>query len=978
MRARQSPLTMLSPLLSPRVFPKLRVSCAVLCAAAATAAESSIVGPAGRLTLAPSGDVDVTMSDGAIARFAPVVTVLAAREDPNLEMRWGQFPEAEMKLSDTGSIYNVLTWGRKTAGAATTQHVEDGFDPTVDRGYGRGRTANLFAAGRATTVQATTSRVDGDRIIWMFPADNTASLQAELDLPADGTAPRLRLKATAKEDGWFSFGYAGAPECPPADAEELWQPLIYNERRFPHESFLEAAYRCPLPTTLVTRGGVTTGVLADPTEYPFQPLPNFANSRFGVALRNACGLAQPMLFAPLLGGAGSRMKAGESREFVIRFVVAQAGLSATYERTARTIYGFADVRHNALGSLNATFETMLEFGLSDYAKFNADLRGFAYDTDVPGAVKNVSALHPLGLALVTDRAEIYTRLARPLMEFFVSRERFLFTTDPKTKGQSASSRLGGLGAPLTEYANLYAMSGGRTPFFRTAAEGLFGQDRVLNLDGKIRGDNWSNALALHRATGERRWLDHAVRDADAYLQTRVAVRPADYSDPDSRGLFFWTAFVPQWIELFELFEETRLPRFLDAAHAGARDYAQFVWLAPRIPDGEVRVHEDGLAPAYRSGSRFPRIKAEPETVPAWRTSEIGLTSESAPTSKGARGIFLACYAPWMLRIAALTNDPFLHDIARSAIIGRYTSFPGYHLNTARNTAYEKPDFARRGKDELNSATSIHYNHIWPHIALLLDYLVADAFAKSRGQIDFPARYAEGYGYLQQRVFGDRPGRIYDEAGLYLWMPRGVVAVDNPELNFVVARGAAKVAIALTNQSKFPVKATVTLSRDCIALAPGANARVVVWANNRRVREEPLPADARIAVDVAAEGITALVISGVAPRVEFQDQILGRAARLPAESVCDLGWRGARGVVLSFGAGELTSAYVYLPDFERTVTRCTVHYRQGGGEFRAVADASYPFDFTLPVAGDAPLEFWFEAQPVAGPAEKSPVGRLLLK
>ncbi len=949
------------------------------CALRAVAAEPPVAGPAARLTVLPSGEVEIAMTDSGVARFAPVVAVLSARFDPNLEMRWGQFPEAAMKLSDTGSIYNVLTWGRKTTSAKTaTQHVEDGFDPAIDRGYGGGRTANLFEAGKLKTLRANTSRSDGSKITWDFPADETATVRAELDLPPDGTAPRLRLITTVKADGWYSFGYVGAPETPAAETSELWQPLIYNERRFPHESFLEAAYRCPLPTTLVTRGGITTGVLADPAEYPFQPLPNLANSRFGVALRNARGLAQPMLFAPLLGGAGSSMQAGETREFVMRLVVAKANLSATYERVARSLYGFADVRHNALGSLNATFERMLEFGLSDYAKFNADLRGFAYDTDVPGAVKNVSALHPLGLALVTDRPEIYTRLARPLMEYFVSRERFLFTTDPKVKGQSASSHLRGLGAPLTEYANLYAMSGKRTPFFRTAAEGLFGRDRVLNLEGNIRGDNWSNALGLYRATGEKRWLDHAIKDADAYLKTRVGVRAADYSDPDSRGLFFWTAFTPQWIELFELYEETKLPRFLAAAHAGARDYAQFVWLAPRIPDGEVRVHEDGLAPAYRSGPRFPRIKAEPETVPAWRTSEIGLTSESAPTSKGARGIFLACYAPWMLRIAALRNDAFLHDIARSAIIGRYTSFPGYHINTARTTAYEKPDFARRGKDELNSATSIHYNHIWPQIALLLDYLVADAFAKSRGAIDFPARYAEGYGYLQQRVFGDRPGKVYDENGLYLWMPRGVLAVDHPELNFVMARGDAKLAIALTNQSKSAVKSHVTLSRERVTIAPGTNAKVTVWEDNRRVREEPLTADGRIAVDVASEGITTLIISGVTPRVEFQDQILSRAARLPAESVVDLGWRGARGVVLSFGAGELTSAYVYLPDQERVVTKCTVHYRQGGGEFRTMTDATYPFDFTLPVAGDAPLEFWFEAQSGAAPAEKSPVGRLLLK
>jgi hypothetical protein len=175
-----------------------------------------------------------------------------------------------------------------------------------------------------------------------------------------------------------------------------------------------------------------------------------------------------------------------------------------------------------------------------------------------------------------------------------------------------------------------------------------------------------------------------------------------------------------------------------------------------------------------------------------------------------------------------------------------------------------------------------------------------------------------------------------------------------------------------------VKSTVTLSRERIARAPGTNAKVVIWENNRRAREEPLPADARIAVDVAAEGITTLIISGVAPRVEFQDRILGRAAQLPAESVCDLGWRGARGVVLSLGAEELTSAYVYLPDLERAVTSCTVSFRQGGADVRTLTDSSYPFDFTLPVAGDAPLAFWFETTSSSGSVEKSPVGRLLVK
>src|SRR5690606_30304484 len=118
-----------------------------------------------------------------------------------------------------------------------------------------------------------------------------------------------------------------------------------------------------------------------------------------------------------------------------------------------------------------------------------------------------------------------------LAEYFVSRERFLFSTDPKARGQAVSARLGGLGAPLSEYAALYGITRDRTPFFRDAVASLFGKDRVLNLESVLRGDFWANSLALYRATGERRWLDRARRDADTYIEHRVDRTQTDFEDP---------------------------------------------------------------------------------------------------------------------------------------------------------------------------------------------------------------------------------------------------------------------------------------------------------------------------------------------------------------------------------------------------------------------------------------------------------------
>jgi hypothetical protein len=390
----------------------------------------------------------------------------------------------------------------------------------------------------------------------------------------------------------------------------------------------------------------------------------------------------------------------------------------------------------------------------------------------------------------------------------------------------------------------------------------------------------------------------------------------------------------------------------------------------------VVVNEGSLAPAYRSGPRFPRIRLAEETVPAWRVSEIGLTSESAPTSKGARGIFLACYAPWMLRIAALTHDALLHDIARSAIIGRYTSFPGYHINTARSTVYEKPDFARRAKEELNSTTSIHYNHIWPQLALVLDYLVTDAFAKSAGQVDFPGRYAEGYGYLQQKIYGDRPGRIFDEPGMHLWMPPGVVDVAHPELNYIVARREGTVAVVLTNQSKSSVRSTVRLNPDHVA---GAERAAVTVLPGDSVRHPVAArAEGRVAVEVPAGGLIAVLFAGVTPRVQFQNEFLAPGPKLPPGSAGELGFRGARGVAMRFGPRDLTSAYFYLPDFEREISRCTLIWRQGGGDEQRASDAAYPFEFTVLPASDAELEWRVELELRGGASERSPPGRLKLR
>lgn len=900
------------------------------------------------LALADDGALQVTPRGAAPLVFQPEFTVLVTRTDPKLAMR----PSGAKEIS-----YNVATW--ETAGAPAQAELKtvkrsnaqggDGFDDRILDGSTKSRTANLFASAPAVTLRAQAWEQTAAGIRYTFAENADFALTATVTLPAAEPAePVLTFTLTPKSAAFFSVGFTGAPVTALADAAEIWQPFLWQEKRFPVQSFLTAAFQCPVPATFVRRGGTVSGVVVDVDEFPFNPLPMLENSRFGVALRTPDGAARPMVFAPVLGGAGSRRAAGETFSLKLRLYAAPAAdITAAYEDVARRLYGFHDYRSNAITSINATLDNMIDYGMSRYSWFIDALKGCAYSTDVPGAVKNVSALNPLNLALVADDERIFQQRAYPIVEYLLSREKFLFSLDPEQKIQSPSRALKGPASPISELTTLYGITDGATPVFRLLAERLLTQTRTLNLDDVSPGDTWPNNLQLYRSTGEPRYLAKARAGADDYIATRLVPGAQTFD----HGAFFWTAFAPKWIDLFELFEVTQDRRYLEAARLGARRFAMFTWASPRIPDESVTVNPGGNAPVYwylKSKGHKP-MHAPEESVPAWRLSEIGLTPESSGTMSGHRAIFMANHAPWMLRIAALTGDTFLHDVARSAVIGRYRNFPGYHINTARTTIYEQADYPLRAHDEL-SVNSFHYNHIWPHMSILLDYLVTDAFARSKGEIDFPSRFIEGYAYLQSKFYGDRPGKFHGFTDATLWMPQRLLQVGDVELNYLTARGEGRFYIALTNQSRAAVTTEVAFNPDVLAAAGQGTYRVKLIADGQPAGETTLTGG-KFRVTVAPMGLTAVVIEGLTVAPKFQHKLLATApAQAWKQDYAELPWGNARAMILNFGPAAKT-AYVYLQADDAKFKEVTLHYSIGGKKAE-VTDAAYPFEFTVPLPADA--------------------------
>ena len=882
---------------------------------------------------------------GAASVYQGVFTVIRADRDPQLRLSSFASTPGE-KQTETNAHH------RTTIGVNEENYPLPGWS-TAD---GRGVTDVLYQAGDVRVVRATGSRpLPGGGIAWIFPTSPDFELTAEMR-PVAGAAPRINWKLTAKRPGWYTVGYTGGPATDPKTADGLLQPLIWQEKRFPRAPLLTAEHMGGLPATLVTRGGMTSGLSVDPAESPFR-LPVFENARFGVMLRNPDGQAQPTAFAPLLGGAGSRLEAGESTTFAVRPLLVKGDWYAAFTEAARDLYKFRDVRENYEQSLNATIDTMTEFQMDDaYSGWDADLRGFEYETDVRGTVKVVSALHPLSAALIQDDPEIYRRRALPITEFLMSRTKYLYNTIPTEDGQNAARDMKGPAAEVSELAELYQMSRRESPVFLHYATTLAGKPRQLNLKMESSGANFWDKLAFYRLTGDRAQLDQARSLADEYIARRIDTPQRDFSDVHlEAGGQFWTDFSPHWVALFELWQETREPRYLKAATAGARTYASYAWFYPTIPSGNVEVDTNGAPVGYflaKPGDKA--IKTPPVTLPAWKVSQVGLTPEAQTTYHLNPGVFLAHHAAYQLRIAAAADDPFLHDVARSAIVGRYKNYPGYDINVRYSNLYARSDYPLRPFSELNH-NEVYYNHVWPHIALLTDYLLSDFETRSGGAILFPARYAQGYAYLRSKVYGDRPGTFMGDSNVRLWMPRHVVKTDDPQANYLTGYGNNRLYLALSNETAKARTVTASFDRERVPWVPGRSYRARVWRDGKPAGAATV-VDGKVTLPLSPRGLTAVAIEGMPVFRKLQADYFDR----PATTAGDRSYRTDRtplgdATAMFLGFAGQRQFYLWTSASDEEVKEVQAKIRTTAGE-RTLVDRRHPFEFSIPAGEEGRISY----------------------
>ncbi|MDI1248296.1 MAG: hypothetical protein PSV13_05375 [Lacunisphaera sp.] len=844
------------------------------------------------------------------------------------------------QVSVTADARGARTWTyRDTAGKITLR---------VSGAYARG-TTDPFLAGKRTVLRAQNAVLAGRTLSWTFAAQAGFTISAELSLPEGDGDPRISHRLEARRAGHYSVAFSGAPSVKKDEVLTIPQETAGRGLRQFNHLVNEAYLR--LPRAQLATADWSAALVVDSGEMPFR-IPTRQNARFGLMMQLADDRFKPIAFAPIIGGAESHLKPGEARTFAVHYVLRPGDWKDTYVYIARALYAFRDQRdHTGPGSINAALEATMDF-LADRhggnrALWHDEQKYYDYWTDNSGIFKPFSPLFGLSAAVVTDDEEFYLRRALPQVEFALSRADNTFAPYEVAQNGQVKARNRELGRSYLSTAQLVTLSS----FFQHRTPAIMLAARTQGFSES----NFTDLLARHVLSGNAADLAAARRVADSELKKGLPVSQGEgYMD---------------WLELYEV---TREPRYLDAAVAGAYGLTTTINLSPAIPAGavvveahdRVPVHEHSVGRHRLWGFQPPQpVVLATKTVPAWRVAFTGLQSPAY------RGELWMNNHGQLMRLAAHANDDFLRDIARWGMVGRFGNYSGDNRSNY-SLITERSDSVERSPWDWNFAT-VNPGHAWEFAGELIDFLVSDAFHRSRGAIDFPGQPMPGASF-RVRVYGDRPGRFHGDENVRLWLPRQLITSDNRQIDYLAGYGNGKVYLAFWNQSFVEEAVNIVIDRQRVDLSQATSALLSV--QNGPARSTPL-AGQTLSFHLPPKGIAAYTISGAQVHPALQAKML--ATDVPALGP-DSRARAAApfgqvyATLISLGRG-LTSAHVYTDALPEEIIAATLRYRQGGGDWRELTDGIFPYEFSPPYVEKAgALELVFRVETSTQKIEQAPL------
>jgi hypothetical protein len=835
-------------------------------------------------------------------------------------------------------------------------------------------------------LTARSYQVKNNQILFSFEEQPAAKVSLVVKFVPGQQAPVFELGLEARKPGNYSLGFTGMPQVDSAAIDFVYQPLTWSWKRFPSRFALTEEAYANTAAVFTNHDGYSEGLAVSLSDIPYRyalaaqwnnagkaenkfwsvfPADGpKANSLFGMAIRNPEGKAQPTIYAPLPGTTPAKLNSGEQFHLSLVYLLHPGDWQKGTSHLLSSIFHYRSERENATVSLNQTLDNMLDFAMNDvYSGWNETLKASNYQFDVPGTVKNVSALHSLGLAMVTGNEEILRRRAIPMIEYMMSREKFLYSTsDTPGQSQVPSHLLNGPCVDIGELVGLNELTRGYTPAFSLEADRLFGKSRQLNMNTQTGGGSWQDYLARYRLHHRAGDLQKAVEGANAYLQQVYDQYSHTFFDSPGlrdKGAGFTTDYGLRIYDLFELFLETKEQRYLQAAITGAKQFLLWTRSNPAAPAGSnILVNKGGEVKGIFPGRRVSALEGAPfapmdETshipqveIPAWHTSLNGLIPE-APNTYAFGPVMLAHHAAWLLRLAHYSGDTLLRNAAYNAVIGRYANFPGYYFTSLHTNVYQRSDYPMHPFHDVKY-NAVFYNHVWPHLALLVDFLVSDFYYRSKGKIDFPGTYAPGYAFLTSQVYGAKKGTVMGNKEVQLFMPPHALQSDGIAFNYLMGHNGKDLFIAFANTSGKTVTEQIRLNRDLIPWYQDKQYIVMEYdstgkTKNRGMKNGILP------VTISAGGITCIQIKGIHPHQASGTK--PASASVPANRF--LRYEAKEDSLATATAmiiqpnDTMAVFYAYCNKTEKDWEQCSLRYRiNNSKEWTTVPDMAYPFEFDI--------------------------------
>lgn len=833
----------------------------------------------------------------------------------------------------------------------------------------------------------------------------------------------IPTRSGATTVGAFAFDPVTEDDC-----SFFLLPYYYQARRFPPSPLLMPSSVATMPLVLVEsqRGGkpLSRGVAMDLRDGKFEWL-TYNRSFAALALYNNEKLIQPGIFAPVPATDASLVEAGSTLRLNF-YPFAEAGpWNETAFHAAANFLGMKELRTNYRTSLTEAALNMQDLLLNDEATgWDPTNSGFVQIED-NNVVSHASPLALAQLYALTRDEAAYDRRMLPTAAYLFSRHHPHFATDPVSFGPHYAKSDPSFSGPVRLYGasvqgGFDAMFGGRTALFR--------HDAFLP-DGGVRSLGsplWSEQFWAYRLTGDRKLLDLAVAGCLADAEARVFKAR---TDPRDRRNFIKMDIPPYFWAMIDLYEETRNPRLLEAARLGVDTLLTTVYLHPYPFEEKYQVKRQTILDEaqtiqawwrldrpYRLGfdtsSVDPKIRGPilapivkylqkpedilEETVPAWYVSPVGITIEQ-PYTLALSGVGRPdvdgllnpirnnADAAYILRLFGLTNEPRYQTYARNMALGQFSNYPGYYINYL-STTERSADYPYRGPDLSN----IYYHHIPVHYAFTTDWLFTEAEIRSGGKILFPTVMQQGYVWFANRLRGHAPGQFFGHDGAWPLLKRGLVTIDNPSQNYVMAASGDGFHVFLMNEADQEVNATLTLDpagltlpeRTVVKVDAGGSVnqaepqeswldRLLAFLRPKPTGNDILLENGKLSVRIPPRSNLALTF----PAVALKDSSWMNPAAQPADK--SQGWVREKDAALGewvqaalfpHPTKEFYDAFVNLGIQRKG--RAILHYTFDGTKWEETPPKAFPFDFFVRSSTlSAPFRFFVEWQPEDAAAPK---------